>query len=302
MGMGDLPRAGRPSFALNNDDAIDIITACMLDRQGPTGMAARLKAELRLEVSPETVRRFVKRYMGRPLRAIKKPLLKETHKKDRLRFAKRWVRRDWSNVVVTDSKYFWLCPRGAGPKWWVPYGMDADYVPAEKNCQKVHVYAGVSRWGRTRLFVTVGTTGLKAPTKGVNGEVYKELLENKLIPACKEMMAKRNGRQATRKNWIFQQDNARAHTSQIVIKWLRAQDFDVMEWPSKSPDLSWIETMWGYVSKQLSKRTDLTKENFIGEVEKAWDSIPDNVHSNMYNSIKTRLNECIDANGGMTRY
>ena len=78
------------------------------------------------------------------------------------------------------------------------------------------------------------------------------------------MMAKRNGRQATRKNWIFQQDNARAHTSRIVIKWLRAQDFDVMEWPSKSPDLSWIETMWGYVSKQLSKRTDLTKENFIG--------------------------------------
>ena len=56
------------------------------------------------------------------------------------------------------------------------------------------------------------------------------------------------------------------------------------------------------MSKQLSKRTDLTKENFIGEVEKAWDSIPDYVHSNMHNSIKTRLNGCIDANGGMTRY
>jgi hypothetical protein len=64
----------------------------------------------------------------------------------------------------------------------------------------------------------VGTTGLKAPTKGVNGEVYKKLLETKLIPACKEMMAKKNGRQATRKIWIFQQDNARAHTSQIVKK------------------------------------------------------------------------------------
>jgi len=169
--MGDLPRAGRLSFALNNDDAIGIITACMLDRQGPTGKAARLKAKLRLEVIPETARRFVKQYMGRPLRAKKKPLLKEAHKKNRVRFPKRWVRRDWSNVVGIDSKCFWLCPRGAGPKWWVPYGMDADSVPAEKNCQKVHVYAGVSRWGRTRLFVTVGTTGLKAPTKGVNDEV-----------------------------------------------------------------------------------------------------------------------------------
>jgi hypothetical protein len=88
--------------------------------------------------------------------------------------------------------------------------------PQEKNCQKVHVYAWISKLGRTRLFVTVGTTGLKAPTKGVNGEVDNELLETKLIPACKEMTAKINGRQATRKNWIFQQDNARAHTSQIV--------------------------------------------------------------------------------------
>ena len=69
--------------------------------------------------------------------------------------------------------------------------------------------------GQNPAFVTVGTTGLKAPTKGVNGEVNNELLETKLIPACKEMMAKINGRQATRKNWIFQQDNARAHISQV---------------------------------------------------------------------------------------
>jgi hypothetical protein len=60
MGMGNLKRAGRPSFALNNDDAIDIITACMLNRQGPTGMASRLKVELHLEASRDTVRRFVK--------------------------------------------------------------------------------------------------------------------------------------------------------------------------------------------------------------------------------------------------
>jgi hypothetical protein len=136
MGMGDLPRAGGPSFSLNNDDAIDIITACMLDRQGPIGMPARIKAYLRLELSPETVRRFVKQYMGRPLRATKKPLPKETHKKDRLRFAKRWVRRDWGIVVVTDSKYLWLCLRGAGSKWWAPCGMDADYVPAEQQLPK----------------------------------------------------------------------------------------------------------------------------------------------------------------------
>lgn len=303
FGMGDLPRAGRPAFLLSSEEAVDVIMSCMVDRQGPAGMARRLKAELGILASQETVRRFVKRNLGRPLRSLKKPRLTEAHKQARLVFAKKWVRHCWDNVVVTDSKYFWLCPRGVGPKHWVPYGQEADYEPAEKNCYKVHVYAGVSKWGRTPLFVTVGTTGLKAPTKGVNGEVYKELLEGELIPACRELMAKRPGHQATRKNWWFQQDNARAHTSKIVKSWLRNQDdFNVMEWPAKSPDLSWIETLWGYVSKELSKRTDLTQRNFISEVMKAWDSIPESVHSNVYNSIKARLHACIDACGGSTKY
>ena len=41
------------------------------------------------------------------------------------------------------------------------------------------------------------------------------------------------------------------------------QRFTVMKWPSKSPDLSWIENLWGYVAVKLSKRNDLTRENFL---------------------------------------
>ena len=46
----------------------------------------------------------------------------------------------------------------------------------------------------------------------------------------------------------------------------------------------------------------LTQQNFITEVMKAWDSIPESVHSNIYNSIKARLHACIDASGGSTKY
>ena len=35
---------------------------------------------------------------------------------------------------------------------------------------------------------------------------------------------------------------------------------------------------------------------------KAWDSIPESVHTNIYNSIKARLHACIDASGGSTKY
>jgi len=75
-----------------------------------------------------------------------------------------------------------------------------------------------------------------------------------------------------------------------------------MKWPAKSPDLSWIENMWGYVAKQLSQRWDLNEENFVSELMKSWDSIPDSVHLNMYESIKNRLHACIDVHGGITKY
>ena len=298
----DLRRAGRNSVGLDSEKAVLAILDSMVNGEGPAGMVLRLKS-VGIFANKETVRRFVKRNLGRPLRPVKKPRLTRKHMQDRLAFCHKWVRRSWQNVVVTDSKYFWLCPRGVGPKVWVPYGDTAPNTAAEKNCFKVHAYAGVSKWGRTKLIVTVGTSGLQATTKGVTGQVYKELLQAQLIPECKKLMQRRPGLPAaTRKNWVFQQDNARAHTCKLVSRWLRDQDFETMKWPAKSPDLSWIENMWGYVAKKLSQRCDLTEENFTSELMKAWDSIPDSVHNNMYESIKNRLHACIDAHGGSTKY
>ena len=297
----DAPRPGRPTAGLEQDEAIELLRQSVLDRLGPSQMVRRLADALGIETSAETVRRFLKQYLGRPLRLKKKPKLTPKHKAARMAFAKKWIRRDWENVVVTDSKYFWLCPRGVGSKVWVLYDVEPPTETVEKNCFKVHAYAGVSKWGRTKLFVTVGTTGFEAASKGVNGHVYKQLLEDQLIPACKALMRWRGVSKAT-ENWVFQQDNAKAHTSRVVKQWLGQQAFTVMNWPSKSPDLSWIENMWGYVSKQLSTRTDLTPENFQQAAMEEWDSIPREVHMKMYDSIKKRLRACIEANGGSTKY
>jgi transposase len=301
VSLSDAPRPGRPTVGLERDEATELLRQAVLDRLGPSQMVQRLADTLGIRTSAETVRRFLKQFLGRPLRLKKKPRLTSTHKAARLAFAKKWVRKDWDNVVVTDSKYFWLCPRSVSPKVWVLYDAEPPIDTAERNCFKVHAYAGVSKWGRTKLFVTVGTTGFKADSKGVNGLVYKQLLQEQLIPACKDLMSMRGVSHAT-ENWVFQQDNAKAHTSKVVKHWLGQQAFTVMDWPSKSPDLSWIENMWGYVSKQLSTRTNLTPENFLQAAMEEWDNIPNRVHMKMYESIKKRLRACIEANGGSVKY
>ena len=116
-----------------------------------------------------------------------------------LAFAIEWARRAWAKVVVTDSKYFWLCPSGVGRKVWVRYCEHAPVVAINPNFTKVHVYGGVSKWGRTPLFtMMVGTTGLKSDTYGITAKVYMQLLEDNLIPACKVILGSRYGSQ-----WIF---------------------------------------------------------------------------------------------------
>ena len=112
-----------------------------------------MRDKLGFDVNMEIVRRALVSGMAGQLRPKKKPLLTEAHKEAKLRFAKIWVNKRWDNVVVTDSKYFWLCPKGVGSKVWVLYGDKAPIVPAFKNCTKLHVYGGVALRGAGRLYL-----------------------------------------------------------------------------------------------------------------------------------------------------
>jgi hypothetical protein len=62
---------------------------------------------------------------------------------------------------------------------------------SEQTLFKVHAYGGVSKYGMTPMFVTVGSSGIKAKSKDVNGEVYFILLQGHIIPACEALMTKR---------------------------------------------------------------------------------------------------------------
>jgi hypothetical protein len=64
--------------------------------------------------------------------------------------------------------------------------MTPPYRAIISNLHKVHVYAVVTEWGETTLFATAGTTGFTSETKGVNAKVYVKVLEEKLIPACRQ--------------------------------------------------------------------------------------------------------------------
>jgi hypothetical protein len=165
----------------------------------------------------------------------------------------------------------------------------------------VHVYAAITEWGKTNLFVSAGTTGLKSKSKGVTAKVYVKLLEEKLMPACRQLMECRP-MPLRDQPWVFQQDNAPAHTAKTTQAWLRSQsDITVTDWPPICPDLSWIENVWGMIAKQLQARTGLNAKDFEHAVFEKWEKLLQSAMRALYTSIRRRLKACLAEKGGRTK-
>jgi hypothetical protein len=76
---------------------------------------------------------------------------------------------------------------------------------------------------------------------------------------------------------IFQQDTCRIHTARRVTTWLRNHNINVIDWPSRSPDLNPIENMWGFLVQNL-KRQRITFQNKDQLLTAITDSLPQEYH------------------------
>jgi transposase len=199
-------------------------------------IAKRLRTSLSVEISTSISRqrtdissRIVRRRLNEQgfykLQPLKKPLLSDTHRENRLKWAKNNSKTDWSKVVFTDETT--ISQFSKPKKVWRQKG-EIVKVPTVKHSAKVHVYGCFSEKGFGNIYYFI---------ENLNSELLCIIYKKTLLPSARNFFGEDNN------SWKLQEDNDPKHTSGKAQKWKDDNDVNILSWPSQSPDLNPMENV-----------------------------------------------------------
>jgi transposase len=284
----DRSRAGRPP-KLSATLRKQLVTHVRGKTHRSTRQTAKwLAAKKGVIASRMVVHRALHQEGCHPRHRAKKQKLTDVHKRKRVAFAKAFKDHDWDSTLMTDEAEFLLVPKG-NTKNDIVWVRDGDEVPPleqDSHSASVRFWAGVAASGRTSLHFYEGT---------LNGRRYRAILEEAL-PEMNQLF--------DQQDWTFLHDGAPAHSDAKTNKWLEAnvprfiKSGPAGKWPAKSPDLNWIENLFGIMSTRVTEpRAPTTRKGLKRKLTAVWDEISDETLRKCARGMPQRLRSVIQTKG-----
>jgi hypothetical protein len=315
----DLPRIGRPKKLSDTAKAkaLDLLLSNKV--RGAAGVGEKLlslgltKGLLHKTTIIRAARESAQKkgFKIRSLHGKPKKRLTAATKLKRYAFSLQRLTSSWGNVMFTDRKKFPFSSPGAKvfPVTWVQEGQERR-APGPNHALVVNVYAGVTRFGMTKLHVVAGTSKHKTTYKNKKGSTakniteaeYKDVLAKTLLPEGSRIFSTQGI-----STWVLQQDNDPTHkvASAVVKAYNERQGSSISvlkPWPPSSPDLSPIENVWGYLQAKMDAKGCKTFEEYKAELHKEVREVPKEYMRRLWASMVKRLQSCISLDGDKTKY
>ena len=154
-----------------------------------------------------------------------------------------------------------------------------------KHPYKVHVWAGISARGPTKLVIF---TGIMTSIR------YCEILKAALLPSISSMFP--DGHR-------FQQDNDPKHASHYTRNYMHNNGVKWWKTPAESPDLNPIENVWAALKSFLRDQVKPTNEaTLVQGILKFWESMKPAVCKRYIHHLQKVMPKVVAENGGPSGY
>lgn len=212
-------------------------------------------------------------------------LIRQANKDKRLDWARTHLHDSFEDVIWTDETTVQLethkrfCYRKEGRK--------PRPKPRAKHPVKVHVWAGISKQGATKVCVFEGI---------MNAALYCEILEKTLLPFLDVKFPHPNVHR-------FMQDNDPKHTSHAAQNFFISKGINWFRTPPESPDMNPIENLWHELKEFIRGVVKpKNKQELVDGIVEFWASVDVYKCRRYINHLKKVLPKVIEVRGEPTGY
>ena len=235
-------------------------------------------------LSLRTIQRYLKENGQLAYRPHQSPKLSKKQMLVRLNWCKKYKDFNWNRVIFSDESTIEL--NKSRPHF---IRRSRSEKLQHKHCVNHKAFAKkVMIWGSV---CSKGIGQLAFIDGMMTSNYYLSILANHVVPF---------------KDYIefFQHDNAPSHSAKTVQTYLKENNIKVLDWPPYSPDLNVIENIWALLKAKIGRKNYLNIAELKSEIFNIWYNDEDfpRYCKSLFESMPKRLNECIAARGGPTKY